>query len=176
MPSPSPPLPPISDLFAAAERTAVHLEARDVYAVAPESEEMATWRATGRRSAPDSPYWRDWVGLVRRTVARGVTVRRARIVSEPVSEYVRFEHAGTPANLAAGEDVRWLPRDHAADLALPDADFWLFDERLVRFGYFDGDGHLTGHDVTDDPAVAALCAQAFEAVWSRATPHEKYEI
>jgi len=28
----------------------------------------------------------------------------------------------------------------------------------------------------DDPAVARLCATAFEAVWERAVPHEKFSI
>ena len=170
-------VPPIAELLDSAESSAVHLEMRDVYAVAPESTQLATWRETGRRDTdPDAPYWRDWTELVRRAVARGVVVRRARIVSEPVTEYIRYEHAGTPVNLTIGEDVRWLPRRRASDLALPGNDFWLLDDRLVRFGYFAGDGSLTGHEVTDEPAVAKLCASAFEAVWARAIPHDNYKI
>jgi hypothetical protein len=30
-------------------------------------------------------------------------------------------------NAAAGEDVRWLPRRRASDLALPGTDFWVLD-------------------------------------------------
>ncbi|MFD3613332.1 DUF6879 family protein [Streptomyces atroolivaceus] len=41
-----------------------------------------------------------------RTVARGVKVCRARTVSEPGIDYIRFEHAITDANLCAGEQVR----------------------------------------------------------------------
>ncbi|RKN45821.1 DUF6879 family protein [Streptomyces hoynatensis] len=170
-------VPPIADLIASATRSAVHLEMRDVYAVAPENEQLAAWRASGRRNTdPDSAYWQGWSRIVRRAVARGVTVRRARIVSEPASEYVRFEHAGTPANLAAGEDVRWLPRRQAAALALPGTDFWLFDHRLVRFGHFSGDGAVTGHELVDEPAVAELCSTAFESVWERAVPHHAYAL
>ncbi|WP_438948653.1 DUF6879 family protein [Streptomyces atratus] len=55
--------------------------------------------------------------------ARGVRVLRARVVSEPVTEYIRFEHAITDANLRAGEEVRWLPRRRASTLALPGNDF-----------------------------------------------------
>ncbi|MGW1266597.1 DUF6879 family protein [Streptomyces drozdowiczii] len=29
---------------------------------------------------------------------------------------MRFEHACTPRNLSAGEEVRWLPRDQAVGL------------------------------------------------------------
>jgi hypothetical protein len=74
--------------------------------------------------------------LVRHHVARGVKFRRARIVSEPVTDYIRFEHAITAGvNLAGGEQVRWLPRRRASDLCLPGNDFWPFDGRLVRFGW-----------------------------------------
>jgi hypothetical protein len=61
--------------------------------------------------------------LIADTVARGVIVRRARVVSEPVSEYIRWEHYVTHANVTAGEDVRWLPRRRATDIPLPGNDF-----------------------------------------------------
>jgi hypothetical protein len=169
-------VPSIADLLDSTVHTAVHLETRDVYAVAPESEELTAWRETGLRSGPESEYWRTWVEIIRRTVARGVSVRRARVISEPVSEYIRFEHAGTPVNLIAGEEVRWLPRRRASDIALPANDFWLLDGQVVRFGYFSGDGTLTGHDLSRDSAVVEMCSAAFEAVWARAAPHEQYEI
>ncbi|MFJ9952437.1 DUF6879 family protein [Kitasatospora sp. NPDC091207] len=108
--------------------------------------------------------------------ARRVSVRRARIASEPVTDYIRYEHAGTVVNLGAGEQVRWLPRKQSSDLALPGNDFWLLDGRLVRFGHLSGDGAYPGETFTDDPTAAALCDAAFEAVWQRATPHEKYEV
>jgi hypothetical protein len=149
---------------------------RDVYAVAPENPQFAMWRETGQRDGPESDYWRDWVATIRRAVSRGVTVRRARIVSEPVTEYIRFEHAGTFVNVAAGEDVRWLPRHRAADIALPGTDFWLFDDKLIRFGHFSGDGHVTSHELADSLPTVTLCSMAFETAWARATPHEQYEI
>ena len=45
-------------------------------------------------------------------------MRRARVVSEPVTDYIRYEHDLTFANVAAGELVRWLPRRNAADIAV----------------------------------------------------------
>ncbi|GAA2374643.1 hypothetical protein GCM10010246_81930 [Streptomyces cuspidosporus] len=41
-----------------------------------------------------------WVDLVSSAVARGVVVRRARIVSEPVTDCIRYEHASVPGELA----------------------------------------------------------------------------
>ncbi|GAA3059460.1 hypothetical protein FHS39_003808 [Streptomyces olivoverticillatus] len=51
-----------------------------------------------------------------------------------------------------------------------------FDDRLVRFSHFTGDGASTGGEMLDDPAVVKLCASAFEAVWERATPHEDWRL
>jgi hypothetical protein len=155
----------------------VHLELRDAYGVASEAEDFARWKSTGERDMdPGSPYWGPWVELIRRTVARGVTVRRARIVSEPVSDYIRYEHAGTPVNLQAGEQVRWLARRRASDIALPGNDFWLVDGHLIRWNHFTGDGASAGGEISEDPATAKLCADAFEEVWARAVPHEDYKI
>ena len=74
-----------------------------------------------------------------------------------------------------GEKVRWLPRPRATDIALPGNDFWLFDGSRVLVNHFTGDGEVAGHElIDDDPALAKLCATAFEAVWERAIPHEDY--
>jgi hypothetical protein len=170
-------VPPFAELLRGCTESAVHLETRDVYAVDAEKEAFAAWKAGFRHDPSDrASWWRPWLDLISETVARGVTVRRARIVSEPVTEYIRFEHSGTFTNIAAGEQVRWLPRRRASDLALPGNDFWLFDGQVVRWNHFTGDGASGGGEVSDDPAAAKLCSQAFEAVWARAIPHEEYEI
>ena len=157
-------IPTLDELLGRCTRSALHLEMRDGYGCS--SPGFRAWRggASFDRTDFDTP----WVNLIKETVGRGVVVRRARIVSEPVSDYIRYEHSATPyANLAGGEMVRWLPRSRASDLSLPGNDFWLFDERLVRFGLHSGDGDATGHEDCDDPAVVKLCAAAFEAVWER---------
>ena len=172
-------VPSFEELFRRTERTAVHLEMRDHYAIASEARDVAHWKATGvANTDPDSAYWRPWVAIVQEAVGRGVVLRRARIVSESPTDYIRFEHAITPLNLSIGEQVRWLPRNRASDLALPGNDFWLFDGELVRFNHFtgDGDGATVPFVDTEDPAVAKLCEVAFEAVWERAVPHAQFEF
>ncbi|MEC3995089.1 hypothetical protein VSR01_16715 [Actinacidiphila sp. DG2A-62] len=170
-------VPGFAELLSQAQHSAVHLEMRDAYSVDRERESFARWRA-GHRLDPDdrASWWRPWLDLISETVARNVVVRRARIVSEPVSEYIRYEHSGTFTNVAAGEQVRWLPRRRASDIALPGNDFWLFDGALVRWNHFTGDGASAGPELTDAPAAVKLCATAFESVWERAVPHDQYEI
>jgi Family of unknown function (DUF6879) len=165
------PIPEFENLLRSTQRTALHLEMRDTYAGA--SPGFAPWLA-------GQPYDHagldaKWHALIRPLVARGVDVRRARIVSEPVSDYIRYEHEVTPAaNLAAGEQVRWLPRQRASDLALPGNDFWLFDDRVV-FNYFSGEGTWVGGEVVTEAAVVKFCVSSFEAVWERAVDHSDYQ-
>lgn len=167
-----------SELLAQSTRSAVHLEMRDSYAVDYEKGPFAEWRA-GHRHDPDdrASWWRPWLGLVEDTVNRGVLMRRARVVSEPVSEYTRFLYDGTFTNVAAGEEVRWLPRRQASGIALPGNDFWLFDDRIIYWNHFAGDGSSLGGEVWDDAVEAAeLCADAFDTVWTHAQPHSEYVI
>ncbi|MCM1946403.1 hypothetical protein NC315_13590 [Streptomyces sp. G2] len=169
-------VPPFSDLITGCQRSAVHLELRDSYGIPSEDEDFAEWRELGTITPASVERRRDWLDLVRTATARGVVMKRARIVSVPVSEYIRYEHAGTYLNIAAGEQIRWLTRPEAATLALPGADFWLFDDRLIRFGHFAGDGAFVSHDLNEDPETVKLCADAFAAVWDRATPHEEFSV
>ncbi|MFG2385032.1 DUF6879 family protein [Streptomyces avermitilis] len=168
-----------NDLLEAARHSAVHLEMRDAYGVGDEDADFNEWHRSGNRdSDPSSPYWAPWVDLISRARGRGVTVRRARIVSEPVTDYIRYEHAGTPVNIQAGEQVRWLPRRNAADLMLPGCDLWIFDGAQVLFNHFTGSGDWADPplELRTEPGIVKQCADAFEAVWERAIPHDQYEI
>ncbi|EFL02070.1 MULTISPECIES: DUF6879 family protein [Streptomyces] len=166
-------------LMDSARISAVHLEMRDTYGVGDEADDFERWRATGDRDVdPGSAYWTPWVELISRARARGVRVRRARVVSEPVTEYIRYEHAGTPVNLFSGEEVRWLPRRLAATLLLPGADLWVFDGRTVLFNHFTGNGEWAdpGMELRTEADVVEGCVHAFEEVWERAVPHDEYKI
>ncbi|MFJ5229587.1 DUF6879 family protein [Kitasatospora sp. NPDC088391] len=167
--------PPARNALAQAQRTAVHLEMRDAYML--DDPEFIAWKGGKRLDQADrATWWNSWHDVVAEAVGRGVVVRRARIVSEPISDYVRYEYDGTFANVAAGEQVRWLPRRNTVGLALPGTDFWVFDGETVLLHHFTGEGQLDqdGREYLTDPALADLCGSAFEAVWDRAVPHEDY--
>ncbi|MFJ6786501.1 DUF6879 family protein [Streptomyces angustmyceticus] len=168
---------PVRDGLAQAQHSAVHLEMRDNYT--PDDPEFARWRAGHRydndpTKLPD--YWGTWGDLTTETTRRGVVIRRARVVSEPVTDYIKYEHDLTFANVAAGEQVRWLSRRHAADLLLPGTDLWMFDGSSVLFTYFSGAGEVVDREWRTEPTVSALVSAAFEAVWERAAPHEEYKL
>ncbi|MGI5143326.1 DUF6879 family protein [Streptomyces sp. CA-106110] len=167
-------IPEFAELIADCRRSAVHLEMRDVYFSNPRLE--AWQNGQGVDWDDRASWWRPYHQNIADAVARGVTVRRARIVSEPVTDYIRWEHYQTRANLEAGELVRWLPRHQAVDLLLPTNDYWVFDDRKVRVHHFSGDGHWAGKELVSDPHLVGIRQAAFEQVWERAIPHDEYEV
>jgi len=168
---------PFHDGLAKASHTAYHLEQRDGWALDSEKY-RASFEGFMAGQTPDldadSEFWSSWTSTVRAAIARGVEFRRLRIVSEPLSDYIRWEHAITAANVGAGEQVRWLPRSNCVDLAVVPVDFWIFDSEAVLFGHFSGDGESSGYELRTEPRIAKLAAECFAAAWSRAIPHDRY--
>jgi hypothetical protein len=168
---------PISDeeferLLAGFEREAVHLETRDAYGTAVELPHMAKWAA----GEPDDLEWLEgWCTTLREGVKAGKSVRRARIVSEPLSDYQRWSFSIADPMVEAGEDIRWVPRRLVSSIAFPGNDFYLFDDRLIVFLIYAGNGLAVDKLVSTDPADIRLCRSAFEAAWKLSIPHSEYK-
>ncbi|MFG2525928.1 DUF6879 family protein [Streptomyces sp. NPDC048527] len=167
-----------SDLFRQVRRCALHLEMRDGY-MRSDPHFLEWQRDPGSVLADAGPAGRPWLSLMKETTGRGVDVRRLRVVSEPASDYIRFEHHVTAGNVSAGEQVRWLPRRQASRLLLPGNDLWLFDDELVLFLHFTGEGELSPHGDEErvaDPTVIARCRAAFEDAWDLGVPHDQHSL
>lgn len=168
---------PITDeefeqLLARFERSAVHLETRDAYGTEAELPHMAKWAA----GKPDDLEWlQAWCATLREHVRAGRSVRRARVVSEPLSEYQRWSISIAHPMVEAGEDIRWVPRRLVSSIAIPGNDFYVFDDRLVVFLHYAGNGLATGKVGSTEPADIQLCRSAFETVWKLAIPHSEYK-
>jgi hypothetical protein len=153
----------------------IHLEMRDVYATDVEKDRFATWRR-GEPLDPEAEaeWWAPWFQIMAELKARDTPLRRLRIISEPVTDYIRFEWIDAAQLVRAGEDVRWLPRRTASALLLPGNDFWAYDRHTVVFTHFSGDGHVLDLEMTTDPAIIAACVSSFEEAWKVAIPHSEY--
>ncbi|MFF0572599.1 DUF6879 family protein [Streptosporangium saharense] len=161
--------PSFEQLLAGTVRSVRHLEARDTYD--PTDPAFVNWKVTG-----DTSYdWQSWIALVGAATGRGVSFRRLRIVSEPVSDYIRWEHAISYGNVKAGEELRWLPRHLCFDLPHPAADFFLWDARLLAYNFTAGDGTDTGRmEYVADPRRITPVVGMFEMLWERGVPHHAY--
>jgi hypothetical protein len=159
--------------FTTFKREALHLEMRDSYGTAVERPHLSKWEAG---QTDDLEWLQPWFNTVREGTRAGKVFRRARIISEPVTDYIRWEHLDTHLFVEAGEDIRWLPRRLASGVALPGNDFWLFDGEVVIFSVFAGDGPVVERQLTKDARIVELCKTAFDAVWELAIPHDEYKL
>jgi hypothetical protein len=154
------------------ERESVHLETRDAYGTTVELPHMAKWAT----DEPDDLAWLDgWCKTLRAHRAAGRSVRRARIVSEPLSDYQRWSYSIAHPMVDAGEDIRWVPRRLVSSIGIPGNDFYLFDDRVVVFLIYSGDGLNADYQLATDTADLRLCRTAFESVWKLAIPHGDYK-
>src|SRR5690348_3442286 len=108
-------------LFSSFTREALHLEMRDAYGTEVELPHLQRWLAG--EDDNDTTWLQSWFDTVRAGVQIGKVFRRARIVSEPISEYQRWVLKDTHLYVEAGEDIRWVPRDRVSTVALPGNDF-----------------------------------------------------
>ncbi|MGL4743675.1 MAG: DUF6879 family protein [Dermatophilaceae bacterium] len=146
-------------------------ETRDAYGTAIELPHMAKWVA----GEPDDLEWlQGWCSTLREHVSAGRRVRRARIVSEPLSDYQRWSHSIAQPMVDAGEDIRWVPRQRVSSIAIPGNDFYLFDDHLVVFLTYAGNGMGRDKVTSTDPRDVLLCRSAFEEVWKLSVPHRGY--
>jgi hypothetical protein len=162
----------LTSLLTSFRREALHLEMRDSYGTAAEIPHLAKWQA----GEPDDTDWlQPWFDTVRAGVRSGKDFRRARIVSEPVSEYQKWVLKDSHLFVEAGEDIRRVPRSRVSMVALPGNDFWMFDGRLVVFLIFAANGLVVDRRQTDDRAAVELCRASFDAVWELSIPDSEYE-
>ena len=157
-------------IFRSSKR-AFHLELKDSYNVAHEDEPFRKWLA----GEPDSYEWRrPWLSFIREVTASGTAVQRVRIANVPHTDYFRWEIALSPQNIAAGEDVRFLPRSLANGITLPDDDCWMFDDEELVLSIFTPDGR-TGAFVRDtDIRRIGEYRVARDRIWARAVPYDEY--
>jgi hypothetical protein len=133
---------------------------------------MAKWVA----GEPDDLEWlQEWCQKIRGHVDAGRTVRRAKIVSEPLSDYQRWVHDIIGPMVEAGEDIRWVPRRSTSTICIPGNDYYVFDDERVVFLHYAGSGLNTAYTTTTDPAVVEMCSTAFEKVWALSVPHGEYK-
>ncbi|MFF0497827.1 DUF6879 family protein [Nocardia aobensis] len=157
-------------LFRDARRSALRVEVRDSRELTDDDEPLVRWRENGDVVETDGE--RIWCALVAETVARGVRIARVRVVTVPHTEYTRWLLDACAPNIAAGEEVRYLPRHFAANP--PADDFWLFDGETVAFDVVDDDNAHPGLAVTTDRSIAGVYADAWERLWSHGVDRDDY--
>jgi hypothetical protein len=117
-------------------------------------------------------WFENWLAMIRQGTAEGRRFTRVRVVSVPLTDYSRFAVFCSGYTGAAGEDIRYLPRDQAKDL--PDHDYWLFDSRILVKMHFDEADNFLGGEVINDPAVIVQHNYWRDAAWHKAARRDDF--
>ncbi|MEV6116625.1 DUF6879 family protein [Streptomyces sp. NPDC052109] len=158
-------------MFTTLRHSAWRLETRRRYAWDEQQDTYRQFLAAGRVGWDlDDP----WCLERREQTALGKRFDRVRILDEPPTEGQRYLLDNARRNTAAGETIRVLTRSKAAELQLPNADFWLFDARVVALLHFDDADEMTGVELITNPVEVLRYAQAREAAWHRAVPYDHH--
>ncbi|MFC4001346.1 DUF6879 family protein [Prauserella oleivorans] len=137
-----------------------------------DGELMRRWRAgLGRDPEAD----RGWIDYVRGLRARGIPFQRARMVTDPPTEYLRCQLDMTYMNVEqAGEDIRWVTEATARALDMPRYDYYLIDDACVAVLVFTDEGLLGGVRVCRDVEVVDRHRAWRDSIWPHAIPHQEY--
>jgi hypothetical protein len=161
-----------ADLFRQFSTSAWRWEAQGTYHQPDEVEPWQRWR-DGVPVSTDLDWLAPWLDLVRAATRAGKRFERVRMITEPLTEYLRWQLEVTPANLDAGEDIRVLTEAEARRLNLPDQDFWLFDNERVAVLHF-GPSDLDGTEIITEPATVARYRTWRDVAWRHAVAFEQY--
>lgn len=151
--------PEFSEWFSRFRFSCFRLETLPSYAGSGEDSSLAVF-LVGGCPAPDTER-RDWTRLVHAAVQDGRSMSRVHVVTEPLTDYLRFEIGWSyPQSVAAGENVRILSlvagERWPADVLRED--FWLFDSTELFVMVYGADGLWLGIEwVTDPVRVVAAC-------------------
>jgi hypothetical protein len=115
---------------------------------------------------PDNLAWAEsWFSMIREATAAGRRFSRVRVVSVPLSDYSRFGLWASQFTNAAGEDIRYLTRNVAQGVKLPEHDYWLFDSRKLVEMHFGEDDRFLGAEIVEGPAVIVEHNYWRDAAW-----------
>ena len=77
-------------------------------------------------------------------------MQRVRLVTHPLSDYLRFELLLYPRSVEAGEDIRVANLDDHPELVVCRQDFWMFDDQAVVVLDYDERGGFLGSRTEED--------------------------
>jgi hypothetical protein len=157
-------------LFPGIKRSSWRWECQGDYKV--DHPKVQRWREGKTEDPEDTRGW--WIEFQRGLKEAGIPFERVRMLTEPLTEYLRWMLDITDWNIDAGEDIRWLPESKARELDMPRYDFYLFDDNRVVLMHFDDEKLLSGAEIVDDADVVAQHQEYRQRVWSLATPHREY--
>jgi len=162
----------LNDPFDSFEHSAFRLETLPVYSVPEEADDFQRFLSGESLPISMNEEWCDWT---RQQTLLGKTLQRVRVISLPLSSYLRFEIDWRYVySNVAGEEIYLLEKSKIPADMLSLADFWLFDGRvLVRLRY-DSNGHFIAEEADIAASSISIYREAATSLLSLGTPLKQF--
>lgn len=162
-------------LFEAFKHSAFRLETLQSYDVSYEEKDFARFLAGRERSEP--PGIASWVDIVRRGRDAGKLFHRVHVVTEPLTDYVRFECAWSYRDtVTAGEDVRIISTtSNSWPVSVPHVDYWLFDSSIIASMVYSEEGCFDYGFISDESADLADAIKWRDAALKLSIPFSSFD-
>lgn len=160
--------------FAAFSYSVFRLETLQSYGNSGEDEAFVAFLAD--EPAPYEPAVEEWDAMIRRNVQAGRIQQRVHVVTEPLTDYMRFELTGYAQSVDAGEEVRIVrvAENESWPSDVPRSDFFLFDSSELYLQHYGDAGEWLGTEPITDPAAIVRACRWRDAALYRATPWWDY--
>lgn len=154
-------------------RDLLRIETLDWYDSAADDPHYRRWLNTGQVEMNDT--WQAWLDRIRGDTEAGITWRRVHVVSEPLTDYLRFElGVQYVANAQAGEQIRIFnaPTEAVAEME----DFFVANGHRVAVSSYDTTGKFQSARVPEgaDQWGADQWAHFGESLWAAAVPFAEW--
>jgi hypothetical protein len=159
------------------KRSALRLELQRWYLEPAEQPAVERFLEGSPQPPAELSIFADWVALVSRLTADGVTIARVRVQEEPPTPYQRWERWVGAWSVAAGEEISYLTRPRAEEVGLlADAgtdDWWLLDEDRLILMHFDREGRRVRTELTTDRDQLERAVRCWRLARSHASPLDR---
>ncbi|OIV38769.1 hypothetical protein BIV57_03945 [Mangrovactinospora gilvigrisea] len=127
------------------------LETLPTYRVPDEEEEIREFLAGDRIDTRS--YSSEYTDELRQLRAQGRRKGRVHIVTQPLSDYLRYEFMYYEAHALAGDEIRIMDVTDRPNPLDGVQDFWMFDRRDVVLMHYEPDGTQINREVYEgDPS------------------------
>lgn len=159
-------------LFTGFTTSAYRLEGQQIYSSPAEDEAVA--RVLAGQPHGLSLSW--VIPKLRAMAASGRTQTRVRVVTEPPTDYTRFELSVYPELVAEGEDIRIISVPAGEwPAGLPSYDYWLFDDRDVWRMHYRDDYTFRGAELLEDEETITEHLRWRDIALAQAVPLRLYQ-
>ena len=154
------------------------LEGRPEYKIPGEAEAIAKWKK-GELELDKNSDWKKWIASLKSAKAKGVPVKRVRVVPKALPDYIRFQIAAWQKySEKNGEQFFFINADDYKEIITGCGfnlkDFWFFDDEKLLILNYGPAGQPVGDIPIGDNGMVNRYRELTAKLLKKSVPMEKF--